>query len=188
MNKLWNFHYWVTSFKNQNTGLNLPYIVFIRAVFPKSIVRPVCSSAPFSCYFFGSVKDVVKLCLLMVSSVAPLRWGAWTACSRTFGVLCQWCREIESPVKWTCWRLQRSTSGSSQRSSITPLPLWVKPHAIPFCPRRYYKTIRVCVWQGNGNANVFLDTGINYSCMESDSSDLWSMEDVSSLTKCSRSV
>ncbi|CAM4545494.1 unnamed protein product [Leuciscus chuanchicus] len=30
---------------------------------------------------------------------------------------------------------------------------------------------------GNGNANVFLDTGINYSSMESDSSDLWSMED-----------
>ncbi|XDV21336.1 hypothetical protein PO909_026449 [Leuciscus waleckii] len=28
-----------------------------------------------------------------------------------------------------------------------------------------------------GNANVFLDTGINYSSMESDSSDLWSMED-----------
>lgn len=30
---------------------------------------------------------------------------------------------------------------------------------------------------GNGNSNVFLDTGINYSSMESDCSDLWSMED-----------
>nr|AID21698.1 factor in the germline alpha [Gobiocypris rarus] len=29
----------------------------------------------------------------------------------------------------------------------------------------------------NGNANLFLDTGINYSSMENDCSDLWSMED-----------
>ncbi|XP_067263882.1 uncharacterized protein [Chanodichthys erythropterus] len=30
---------------------------------------------------------------------------------------------------------------------------------------------------GNGNANVFLDTGINYSSSETDCSDLWSIED-----------
>uniref|UniRef100_A0A672R6Z9 Factor in the germline alpha n=1 Tax=Sinocyclocheilus grahami TaxID=75366 RepID=A0A672R6Z9_SINGR len=33
----------------------------------------------------------------------------------------------------------------------------------------------------NGNADVLLETGINYSSLETDCSDLWNMEDVSSL-------
>lgn len=35
-----------------------------------------------------------------------------------------------------------------------------------------------CCLQGTGNADVFLETGINYANIETDCSDLWTMEDV----------
>ncbi len=122
--------------------------------------------------------------VLSVVCCAVLRWGVWTACSRTCGVSCQWCLETESPVKWTCWRLRPSTSGSCQPCSNTPLPPWVSH----YCYTSLHTVLQDITgfffffWQSNGDANVLLETGINCSSLETDGSDLWSMEDVSSVT------
>ncbi len=52
-------------------------------------------------------------------------------------------------------------------------------HVTPCCAGRSYRS--VCVCQSNGDAGVLLETGINCSSLETDCSDIWSMENVSAV-------
>ncbi len=98
-----------------------------------------------SCIYFNVCSEPCSS-LFSVVCCALLRWGVWTACSRTCGVLFQWCLGTESPVKWTCWRLRPSTSGSCRPCSNTPLPPWVSQSCSTSLPAVLEDLTGVCVF------------------------------------------